>query len=292
MKDEGARRGSALARGSGLDHKGMWEGLQRPDIRARELDRPLTGPTTTGDRMVGAGDPMPEGLNASPGRGREALQPLGSQSGRGGPGSLHVLSLKYQVASSKRVGARGCGRILRILAGFTLFVASDAGLAQDAGGLSFHIETEKTRFHRGEEIHITGLVCNHGDSPHLTSSCDSCIRRLGLEIRRGAEVVAFHQSEPFDGCGPGCAAFALQPGECHERYVQTWNQRGGGFPWPGDGEQVAPGVYSVVHGDADVRVEILSQGVPIPSLSQVAMLVMAMLFLLVGLGASLWRSMR
>lgn len=178
-------------------------------------------------------------------------------------------------------------RLLVVLTGVCL-LTSDCAQAQAADSLSFHLETDKTRYYRGEEIEITGLTCNEGESTVAIGVCDTCARRSGLEVLQGSEVVAFQQTPPFGGCAHSCTIYEWAPGECRQRYTFSWHQETGGFPWPGNGKQVGSGIYTVVDDDASVRIEILAQGIPIPSLSRIATFLMATLVLLVGLRSTLW----
>lgn len=95
----------------------------------------------------------------------------------------------------------------------------------------------------GETVYFFLDACNPTDQPYTqTFSCICCIFSISIVDTRDSTVA--HYDEGKD-CPRTPVRLDWKPNGCLSLGPFTWLQTRGGFPMPGDGDQIAPGEYRV-----------------------------------------------
>jgi hypothetical protein len=95
----------------------------------------------------------------------------------------------------------------------------------------------------GENVYFFLDACNLTDSPYSeTFSCPCCIFKITIVDYTDATIASYDDGAQ---CPQKPVQLFWKPMGCLSLGPFTWLQIRGGFPMPGDGEQVPPGKYYV-----------------------------------------------
>jgi hypothetical protein len=95
----------------------------------------------------------------------------------------------------------------------------------------------------GENVYFFLDACNPTNSPYAeTFSCSCCIFKITIVDNTDATIASYDDGAP---CPQDPVQLNWKPKGCLSLGPFTWLQTRGGFPMPGDGEQVPPGKYYV-----------------------------------------------
>jgi hypothetical protein len=147
--------------------------------------------------------------------------------------------------------------------------------------------TSKDEYRLGEPVTVQLEACNPTDHTVLEYYSSPHCGTDQVQVLHGSsgEVVAFSDFGPW--CSPWVAPIELDPGECEVFEFWLWNQVGEGSPNPGDGSQVAPGVYLVVGNALGVStaphsIEVLAHAFEVPILGRGGLIVLVGLIAVAG----------
>jgi hypothetical protein len=136
---------------------------------------------------------------------------------------------------------------------------------------SISVNTDQSRYFLGQQVSATVEACNPTSATAIDFFPGPCDRDQFQIFDDSSSLVAFSDFSPW--CPPYSIPVELDPGECQEIEVWEWRQIGGGSPHNAYGEQVAPGMYSVVANIFEITsepavFEILAarQATPVPML--------------------------
>jgi hypothetical protein len=95
----------------------------------------------------------------------------------------------------------------------------------------------------GENVYFFLDACNPTDSPYTeTFSCPCCIFKITIVDDTGAAIATYDDEAQ---CSQDPVQLYWKPMGCLSLGPFAWLQTRGGFPMPGDGEQVPPGKYYI-----------------------------------------------
>ncbi len=185
---------------------------------------------------------------------------------------------------------------------FTLALVSVALLsvltaAEAQTVLQISVDTDQSQYLLGEKVVASVEACNPTDSTVSEYFQCPCGRdQFQVYDEPGSTLIAYSDYGPW--CLPWACEVELDPGECRVIATWEWSQRAGGFPLPGDGTQVNPGIYLMVANyigttTEPAEFEILSaqQATPVPTLGTIGFVLLALAIGLCG-AILMWRSSR
>jgi hypothetical protein len=95
----------------------------------------------------------------------------------------------------------------------------------------------------GENVYFFLDACNPTDSPYTeTFSCPCCIFKLTIVDHTNAPIASYDDGAQ---CPQNPVQLNWKPKGCLSLGPFTWLQTRGGFPVPGDGDQIPPGKYYI-----------------------------------------------
>ena len=110
--------------------------------------------------------------------------------------------------------------------------------------LDVKLVTEKMDHQFSENIYFFLDACNPTDQKYTEIfSCSCCIFKITIVDNRGAKVAYYDEGKQ---CPQKPVQLTWKPQGCLSLGPFTWLQTRGGFPVPGDGEQVSAGQYRVL----------------------------------------------
>ena len=218
------------------------------------------------------------------------VKPNNSQLSRGTQHEIIVSSrTKETVAVIARSERSKMTLIRRASCLAILVLASFQNAAESQTVFSISVHTDQSRYFSGQEVFATVEACNPTSATAVDYFPGPCHRDQFQIFDASSTLVAYSDFSPW--CPPFSFPVELTPGECQEiEVLWDWRQIGGGSPHNAYGEQVAPGVYSVVANIFDITsepavFEILAAGQArlVPMLSIQGMIALGIALGFVGL---------
>jgi hypothetical protein len=109
--------------------------------------------------------------------------------------------------------------------------------------LDVKLITEKKDYLFSEHVYFFLDACNPTGQPYTeTFSCMCCIYKIAILDNQGAMVAYYDDGK---SCPQTSVRLNWKPQGCLSLGPFTWLQTRGGFPVPGDGEQISAGEYRV-----------------------------------------------
>jgi len=146
---------------------------------------------------------------------------------------------------------------------------------------SISVETDQSSYLTGQTVSVVVEACNHTSTTAVDHYPGLCDRDQFQIFDDNSLLVAYSDFSPW--CPPYSIPVELTPGECRILEVWQWRQIAGGSPHQAYGDQVDPGVYSVVANFFDITsepaaFEILAapQAAPVPTLRIQGMIVLGL----------------
>ena len=132
--------------------------------------------------------------------------------------------------------------IYRFIVGLVLAMVPEMAVSDTI--LDVNLVTQKQDYLFSENIYFFLDACNPTDQSYMeTFSCICCIFKITIIDKRGAIVAYYDEGKQ---CPQAPVQLNWQPQGCLSFGPFTWLQTLGGFPVPGDGEQISAGVYRVL----------------------------------------------
>jgi hypothetical protein len=162
--------------------------------------------------------------------------------------------------------------------------------------LDIKLIMQEEEYLSGETVYFFLDACNPSDQPYTeTFSCVCCIFQISIIDTRDSIVAHYDEGKE---CSQTPVRLDWKPNGCLSLGPFTWLQTRGGFPMPGDGDQISPGDYRVrakwengpVVESNPITILNVDQSPPGPTFSWAG--VLFVLLLAVGLGGILFFLLR
>jgi hypothetical protein len=162
--------------------------------------------------------------------------------------------------------------------------------------LDIKLIMQEEEYLSGETVYFFLDACNPTDQPYTeTFSCICCIFQISIVDTRGSIVAHYDDGQE---CPRTPVRLDWKPNGCLSLGPFVWLQTRGGFPMPGDGDQIPPGDYRVrakwengpIVESTPITILKEDQSLPGPTFSWAG--VLFILLLAVGLGGILFFLLR